>query len=359
MGLDLDAIWSNLPIPAMVLSKDRVIIGLNPAAEDLLACSSNQVCGENVAIYLGTGSRILDLIAQAVDGPSSMVQYDVEMSWNDRRIRLGTLQANVIRSDGSILILMNPRGLAEKMDRSLGYRSAARSVTGMAAMLAHEIRNPLAGISGAAQLLAMNLDEQDQEMTRLIQEETQRIGELVQRVEAFGDQGPFVAEPVNIHDVLDRTIRAARVGFASHVKFVETYDPSLPPTSGDAAQLAQVFQNILKNAAEAIREKGGVITVSTSFRPGVRLRIPGTKSSGLPLEIAIRDNGCGIPPELIDDIFDPFVTTKAAGSGLGLSLVSKIIATHGGVIECQPLDRGTLFKVLLSVWEGPAAEVAN
>ena len=353
MSLDFEMVWSNLPIPGMVVDHALTMISMNQAAEHLVRGSSNQLLGEPLATFLGPTSRILDLVSQVATQSVSVVQYDVELSWQDQRIRLGTFQANPLGTQGQVLLLLHPRGLAEKMDRSLGYRSAARSVTGMAAMLAHEIRNPLAGISGAAQLLAMNLDDSDAEITTLIQDETRRIGDLVTRVEAFGDQGPIGSQPVNIHDVLDRTVRAAKAGYGAHIRFVETYDPSLPPTSGDADQLIQVFQNIVKNAAEAVPKSGGIIAINTGFRPGVRLKIPGNKASGLPLEVTVTDNGTGIAPDLIDSIFDPFVTTKAAGSGLGLSLVSKILSAHGGVIECEAQNTGTLFRILLPVWDGP------
>lgn len=356
MALDYEAIWSSLPIPAVVVDEDLNIVAMNQSAENLVSASTRQVEGHPLASFLGPTSRILDLVRQATSQTSSVIQYDVEMGWQDRRVRLGTLQATQIGADGHVLLLLNPRGLAEKMDRSFGYRSAARSVTGMAAMLAHEIRNPLAGISGAAQLLAMNLDDADVELTTLIQDETRRVGDLVTRVEAFGDQGPLVSSPVNIHDVLDRSVRAAKAGFAAHVRFAEEYDPSLPPTIGDADQLTQVVQNLLKNATEAVGEKSGVITIRTAFRPGVRLKIPGANAGGLPLEVAISDNGRGIAPELIDSIFDPFVTTKAAGSGLGLALVSRIISAHGGVVECESLTVGTMFRILLPVWDGTAPE---
>jgi len=217
-------------------------------------------------------------------------------------------------------------------------------------MLAHEIRNPLAGISGAAQLLAMNLDEADKELTGLIVGETDRIGDLVNRVEKFGDMRPMERKSVNIHDVIDRTVKLAKAGHASHARFIEVYDPSLPPTIGDAAQLLQVFQNLIKNASEAVPPVGGVITIKTAFRPGVRLTVPGAHTAGLPLEILIADNGKGIPPDLIKDVFDPFVSTKVNGSGLGLSLVSKVLTDHGGVVECDSEEGKTIFRVLLPVF---------
>jgi len=354
---DFEAVWGALPIPAMTLDRENIVTAINPAAESFIGVSERQIAGQPLHLFTGDASRILDVVNQAAVQRVSVVQYDVEFGWQDRTLRLGTLQASPIGRDvDALLLLLNPRGLAEKMDRSLGSRAAARSVTGMAAMLAHEIRNPLAGIAGAAQLLSMNLDEADQELTDLIEAETARIGELVRRVESFGDLRPMERTAVNIHDVLNRAVIAAKAGYGSHVRFMEDYDPSLPPTAGDADQLMQVFQNILKNAAEAVPPVGGTIAVRTAYRPGVRLTLPGARSTGLPLEILIIDNGRGIPSDLMDDIYDPFVSSKVNGSGLGLSLVSKVLADHGGVIECSSIEGRTEFRVLLPVWDEPDQE---
>jgi two-component system nitrogen regulation sensor histidine kinase GlnL len=252
---------------------------------------------------------------------------------------------------GSVLILIQPRSIAEQMDRSLTHRSAARSVTGMAAMLAHEIKNPLAGISGAAQLLEMTLGDGERELTQLIRDETKRVEKLIERVEAFGDTRPPARDPVNIHDVLDRARRAAEAGFASHARFFVEYDPSLPPVPGDADQLMQVIQNLLKNAAEATPKVGGVIMIRTAYSPGVSIATVGGGRESVPLLVTIQDNGCGVPAAIKHDIFEPFVTSKATGSGLGLALVSKIVADHGGVIECDSEPGWTVMRLRFPVWK--------
>lgn len=356
---DYEAVWGALPIPAILLSEKGVIQALNSAAENFVGSSSKQVQGKPIEAFVGSSSRVMDVVRQAAEQWGSVVQYELEISWKERPLPVGTLQANILGAQpGSILLLFSPRGLAEKMDRSFASRSAARSVSGMAAMLAHEILNPLAGISGAAQLLAMNLDDADKELTELIVAETVRIGDLVKRVEKFGDMRPMLRSSVNIHDVIDRTVKLAKAGHAGHVRFVEDYDPSLPPTVGDPDQLHQVFENLLKNASEAVPPVGGVITIKTAFRPGVRLTVPGAAAASLPLEILIADNGKGISADLIKDIFDPFVSTKVNGSGLGLSLVSKVLTDHGGVIECDSEEGKTIFRVLLPIYRSSDSEEA-
>jgi len=306
------------------------------------------------------GSPLLALIEQVRTRGAAVNEYRVDLSTpripGERVVDLHV--APMPERSGYVVVMLQERTIADKMDRQLTHRGAARSVIALAAMLAHEIKNPLSGIRGAAQLLEQSAADDDRTLTRLICEEADRIVKLVDRMEVFADERPVEREPVNIHVVLDHVKRLAQSGFARNIKFVEEYDPSLPPVYANRDQLVQVFLNLVKNAAESIGENtsDGEIHLTTAFRPGVRLTLPGSKTRvSLPLEFCVKDNGPGVPEDLLPHLFDPFVTTKPTGSGLGLALVAKIVGDHGGVIECESQPRRTIFRVLMPKFMGDDA----
>ncbi len=350
-SLDYESLWASIPYPAFVIKDNNIISNANNAAEVFCLYSLKQILGNPIIKYVGNNSIIVNALNKARQRSVSVALYGVEIFWTGSKPQLFDVYASPISvASENILLLFHSQTISRRMDRSLSHRSAVRSVTGMASMLAHEIRNPLAGISGAAQLLMSTASKNDKELVEIIRSETKRIDELVDRFQSFGDLRPIKKTPVNIHNVLDTAKRVAKVGYASHVKIIEQYDPSLPLVPADSTLLLQVIQNLLKNAAEAVPSQGGVITITTYFRQGVRISLGGELTENLPLQITIADNGDGVPEQLRKDIFEPFVSSKANGTGLGLSLVSKIISDHGGVVEHSSGYGKTLFNILLPVW---------
>jgi two-component system nitrogen regulation sensor histidine kinase GlnL len=341
-----------LPQAVLAIDARGAIREVNTAAEHFFEIGRSVLLRSRLADLLPFGSPVFELVADAIATQSTVNGYRLDVS--TPRTGVGRLVdayvAPLPMSGGGVTLLLQERSIAEKMDRQLTHRSAARSVTALGAMLAHEIKNPLSGIRGAAQLLETSVVDEDRVLTQLICEETDRIVKLVDRMQAFSDERPIARESLNIHAVLDHVKRLAQAGFAKHVRIGMSYDPSLPNVLGSRDLLIQVFLNLMKNAAEAIGEESidGEIVISTAYRPGVRLKTAASSEPvSLPLEICIRDNGPGIPQDIAANLFDPFVTTKASGSGLGLALVAKVIGDHGGIVECESLPRRTTFRVLM------------
>jgi two-component system, NtrC family, nitrogen regulation sensor histidine kinase GlnL len=348
-----EAVLNALPHPVIVVSSDGKVVDANVAAEAFFEVSISLLRRNLLRDLVPFGSPLLTLIDQVRRRGAAVNEYKVDLGTprnpGDRLVDLHV--APLPERPDYVVVMLQERTIADKMDRQLTHRGAARSVIALAAMLAHEIKNPLSGIRGAAQLLEQSVDDDDDRtLTRLICDEADRIVKLVDRMEVFTDERPVEREPINIHVVLDHVKRLAQSGFARHIKITEDYDPSLPLVFANRDQLVQVFLNLIKNAAESIGENtsGGELALTTAFRPGVRLSLPGAKARiSLPLEFCVRDNGPGVPEELLPHLFDPFVTTKPTGSGLGLALVAKIIGDHGGIIECESQPRRTTFRILM------------
>ncbi|MCC7274184.1 MAG: PAS domain-containing protein [Alphaproteobacteria bacterium] len=349
-------LWASLPVPAIIVDAAGRAVAANPAAEAFLNLSARALRDQPLFDRLAVDAPLEEVLARVRADRSSLFINDVDVGTGDRAPVLCNLHAApVAEAPGHVLLLISPREFAERIGRGQGMRHAARSAIGMAEMLAHEIKNPLAGIAGAAQLLSMSLGPEDLELAGLIVAETRRIVKLLEQVEQFGNLRPPEARAVNIHDVLDRARRSALLGFAAHMAIVEDYDPSLPPTLGDADQLVQVVLNLLKNAAEASGGKGGTIRLRTFYDHALRLRRAGGGGTALPLQIEVVDDGPGIPPEIADSIFGPFVSGRENGTGLGLALVSKIVADHGGWITAESAPGRTVFRLSLPVAPNPVA----
>jgi len=348
---DPAGILAALPGPVLVVDGATRIFYANPAAEQFFQTGLSAMSGRGLDGFLPLDSPVFDLIRQVRRSGRSVSESGVAIETPRIGARFVSVAAAAAGApaDGVVLSL-HERSIARRIDDQLSHRGAARSVTAMAAMLAHEVKNPLSGIRGAAQLLEQGAATTDRELTRLIRDEADRIVALVDRMEMFSDERPIVRGAVNVHEVLNHVRRLAQSGFARHVRFVERYDPSLPLVHGNRDLLIQALINLVKNAAEAVPAEDGEIVLATRYEQGVRLAVPGQDSRvELPLGVSVRDNGPGVPEDLRAHLFDPFVTTKVGGKGLGLALVAKIVGEHGGMIELDSKTSRTTMRMRLPV----------
>jgi two-component system nitrogen regulation sensor histidine kinase GlnL len=350
--IEHDLLLSVLPHPILVLGDDDRVLYANAAAETFFSLSQGVLKRQTLPDIIAFSSPLSALVGQVRRTGATVNEYGIDVGLPRSGVQklVDVFAGAMPDHPGLIVLMLQQRSMAQMIERQLTHRAAARSVSGLAAVLAHEIKNPLSGIRGAAQLLEPGLKDDDRALTQLICTETDRIRNLVDRMEVFGDERPVGDEAVNIHQVLDHVRQLAQSGFADGIRFAVEYDPSLPPLAGNRDKLIQAFLNLVKNAAEAIQEgrETGRITLRTAFRPGMRLAVPGSSARvSLPLMIEVEDNGPGVAESLKPHLFDPFVTTKRTGTGLGLALVAKIIGDHGGVIECESEPKRTVFRVLL------------
>ncbi len=349
-NLSARALLDALPNPLVVLAPDNKVAFANAPAEDFFQSSVTSLRKLSLLELVPQTSPVISSIDQLRKLGGTLNEYGVSIG--SPRIggeRIVDLQSTVMADPaGYILVMILRRSIAQKFDLQLSHRGAARSVSAMAQILAHEIKNPLAGIRGAAQLIEPSLNQDDRGLARLICDETERIRNLIDQMEVFSDERPLELKPVNIHVVLDRVKQLVSVSDHPGISFTADFDPSLPSVLGHQDQLVQVFLNLTKNAAEAMQPLGGEVKLTTAFRPGMRMSVAGAAEKvSLPLEVCVHDQGPGISEELRPHIFDPFVTSKPNGKGLGLALVAKIVRDHGGVVEATPRDSGTTFRVLL------------
>jgi len=341
-------LWASMPIPTIVIGPNDEIVDINSAAEGFFNSSIKAMAGAPLWDQLAVDAPLEESLARARKNGTALFVNDVDVGSGERAPLQCALQiAPLVGAPQHMVLMISPRELAGRMTQNHSVKSAAKSAIGMAEMLAHEIKNPLAGITGAAQLLSMNLGNDDLELTDLIVGECRRIVKLLEQVEQFGNLSPPDLRAVNIHDVLDRARRSALLGFGAQMNIIEDYDPSLPLAYGDPDQLLQVVLNLIKNASEAAGDKGGTIRLHSFFEHSFSLRRADGSGQSLPLQIEIIDDGPGLPDGIAADIFDPFVSGKENGTGLGLALVSKIISDHGGWISVTSVPGRTVFRLSL------------
>jgi len=340
-----EALVAALPTPLLLLDGAGTILDGNAAAEAFLNLSRQVVIGMGVEEAIGHALR-------GVPTDTPFVAYDLPLALpGGRRVRADLMAGPLPEWPGWRVLTIHPLPGAVPLARAAGQSGVAPGAAGVAAVLAHEIKNPLSGIRGAAQLLERDDDPDGAALTRLIREEVDRVAALLDRMEDLSDTRPLALAPQNIHAVLDHALTVARQGFARDAQIREVYDPSLPPVLGHRDSLVQVVINLLKNAVEATDGRG-TIMLTTAYRHGLHMLTGnGAGRRPLPIELCVVDDGPGAPPGVAAHLFDPFVSSKAAGKGLGLAVVHKLVADMGGLIDYarEPRDgrEHTVFRLML------------
>ncbi len=337
-----------LPLPALAIDVDGRVLLANGAAQDTFLRSVRSIESQGLKGLLSDDSLVHELVRRSWVTNAPVSGRDMILRGPSFGEILCDATAAPSEEGGFVALILRPRGKGRELSERLHDNAGARSMAAMGRTLAHEIKNPLAGIRGAAQLLVRDANPDELQLVNLIVEETDRVRRLIDRMESFGNDAPINFAPVNVHASLERVATLAENGFGRELIVKRRFDPSIPDALGDGDQLIQVFLNLAKNAAEAAQgREGAEVILATAYRHGVRVRTPGGEVRDLPLEIAFHDNGSGVADDLRDCLFEPFVTTKAASGGLGLPLVQKIVAAHGGVVDFESEPGRTVFRVRL------------
>lgn len=349
-----------LPFCLLTLDAHLTIEDANMFAESVFGVAPEDIIGAPLSRFIAKDDMLFDLLRDTLNHGIVMKAYDHEVRLADRRILRAHLYVSPIwdhaqkgastpQPAGAYLAIDSLLG-ADRIGKQITQREIAKRAGLMAAMLAHEVKNPLSGIRGAAQLLQEEMEGKDEEVTRLtglMMREVDRISTTLGKVEFLTHSQQAPREAVNIHEVLHYVLTVLDPSASKKITFREIYDPSIPEVEGNRDLLIQLFLNLAKNAAEAVKDmKNPVVAFSTFFRHDFRLRMKGR--TPLPIIVSVMDNGPGIPPEMHETIFDPYVTTKKGGNGLGLAICAKIAAEHGGLIELSESQPGhTVFSVML------------
>ncbi len=344
--LRADLLLDLLPAAVLALSGDDRLRSVNSAAEELLGTSRRHLLGRPLAALLPADSPLFALLARARAGAQTVSERGVAFSTRrGLRAFLDVHVSPVPDGAGEAVVMLLPCSVAERVDRHLVHAGSGRSLAALAMLLAHEIKNPLSGIRGAAQLLEEVVPPSERPLLDLVRAESERVVRLVEEMETFADRRPVAAKPVNVHLVLEHVRRVAEAGFGRGVRFLEDYDPSLPPVAGERERLVQLFLNLVKNACEA---GAGEVVLRTRYQHGLRVAVAENRGRlELPISVEVEDDGPGVPEELREKLFDPFVSGRPGGRGLGLALVATIAADHGGLVALVPREKGACFRVRL------------
>lgn len=333
-----------LPDAVIGFDPDFRIFFTNTTAQHFFRMSDKQLQEKGLIGLLGEKQAVFEAIETVIRKNQTVTIHDITIG--EKMVSNVIIMTTEPDLSYMLIIRQQPMQLTSEWNEKTKY--SLKSTEMLARMLAHEVKNPLAGIRGAAQLLEKSeMSAEDKELVNLIARETQRIQGLIDRFNVFYEVPRSQYATVNLHEVLNHVTRLAEAEFGPDVKIVEQFDPSLPEVHGHFDHLVQAKLNLIKNAAEAFADKKGRIAIRTYYDNAANYHPE--RPEKLPLCIEIEDDGEGITPEAISRIFQPYFTTKPGGQGLGLPIVSKIVDDHGGTIDVSSKPGKTVFRISLPV----------
>lgn len=356
----LGLILGSIPDGIVTVTKDLLISSMNPAAESLAGISSSKCVGKEVEIVFPNDPRIRKILMDSLETTKSFTSHDYSYHGRNRgTYHLSLVAACLIDPKGSVeglVLILRDMTHLKLLEEGLRKQDRLAMVGTLAVGLAHEIKNPLGGVRGSAQLLAEQLKTPDYTtLLDIIIKEVDRINSLVQELLDLSRPRECVFSPFNIHQSLDDVLRLLERNLAEKsIAVKRDFDPSLPPVRMDPARIRQVFLNLLNNSIESM-PKGGELTVGTEFFLNFRMDTPVFPEFTQDMvRVEIKDSGVGLPKGSAEKLFTPFFTTKQSGTGLGLAVSFKIIQDHGGTIQLSNREDGPgcSARVFLPVWEG-------
>jgi two-component system nitrogen regulation sensor histidine kinase GlnL len=334
---------AGLVFAVLLLDPEMTIVEANHASEEMLGRSAHRMIGCPLFEVVGIDDPRVSAHSRETSAPLVARGVSIRAGTQERRVNLSL--SPLPAHPGWRVVTLSDSGQDEMADETGAGRMSAPAI------LAHEIKNPLAAIRGAGQLVARKLDEKDRPLADLIATEVDRIASLIDRMQRIGARGAEPNAPINLHEAVRRAIGTVRGGGLGGVELIEEFDPSLPPVLGNEGTLEQVVINLLANARDACQGREGArITIRTRFVSGrIFNAIRPGRSVRLPIELAVIDNGPGIELDLRPHVFEPFVSTKQSGQGLGLALVRRLVQDMDGRIAHERDDKAglTQFRVHL------------
>ena len=337
--LSSEFILNSLQSPIIVInSAKKTIIYCNNAAEIFFETSRKNIIGKKINNLFKEDSYFISLIEKSIKSNRNINEFNVSINTPKKKTNVSISISKIDNNDKLFSIFLNDLSKSFEFSKQFNFEKSAQSVASLVSMLSHEIKNPLAGIKGASQIIQkrVNFKGKDFNLIKLINNETERIKKLLNSLENFTDDRPIKKKNINLNQVIRNSKDSVKAIFnKKKINFIENYDPSLPNIYGNENQLTQLFVNLLKNGVEAAEKVNGIIKISTRYEHG-----------RLPIKVLIEDNGTGIPDDLKENIFDAFVTNKINGKGLGLSICAKIIQNHFGCIEFDTINNRTIFTVM-------------